>query len=208
MSESTEIVTYLKSFHLAGWMPGSVGALALLVTHSKSSKNIFITPDTFDVNKLTVSDLYVLRDLYGSQAIQPPLKEGAPLSKWASSFLFLLERTNSRCVAFLPTKNSTILSRSCLKTWKERGEHPNQVRLAHWTLLSSLGCSQTTLPIIDCDAEQSYKQIESLYEIYVSEFPAIIVRNYGLISWAPDLSLLRNKVELLERIFDLQMHSV
>ena len=209
MIETNDIVSFIKKFHDAGWMPGSVGAVAQLIVHNESSKKILVTPDKLDVNTLTTSDFFTLRDLYGTQEVQAPVRGNTTISRWASSLFYLLGKNDARCIAFLPTKNACLLGRKSLELWHKQGGHPNQLRLSHWGLLRDLGCTaDTAIPIIDSEGENALSQIEHIYELYVQPFPAILVRNYGVFSWEGSLPLLKNKLELLERLFELQLNLV
>lgn len=208
MMETNDAISYLKKFHEAGWMPGSIGALAQLVVFNESSKKIFVTPDNLDINTLSSGDLFVLRDLYGTQDVQAPLKGNFVISKWASTFFMLLGKTGTSCIAFLSTRNSCLVSMKAVQMWRENSEsHPNLLRLGHWGLIKDLGIpeAEVTIPIIDCGAEEAVSQIENVFNLYSDTFPAILVRNYGVLTWERSLSSLRNRVEILERLFDLQM---
>ena len=209
MMETDDIVSYARKFHEAGWMPGSVGAIAQLIVHNESSKKILVTPENLDINAFSSSDLFVLRDLYGTQEIQAPLK-GNSISKWAATFFMLLARTDTKCVAFVSTENSCLMGRKVLQLWNEKGEsHSNLLRLSHWGLLRDLGATQVevSVPIIDCGAEEASAQIASVFDLYTNSFPAILVRNYGLLAWGNSLSGVRNKIEILDRLFALQLNS-
>jgi ribulose-5-phosphate 4-epimerase/fuculose-1-phosphate aldolase len=208
--ETNDIVSYLRKFHDAGWMPGSVGAGAQLIVHNESSKKILVTPDNLDINTFTSSDLFVLRDLYGTQEIQAPLKGKFSISKWATVFFTLLAKTDAKCAAFVSTQNSCLIGRKAIQLWNEKSEsHPNLLRLSHWGLIKDLGIPhpEVNVPIIDCFANEALPQVNSVFDLYVNPFPAILVRNYGLLVWENSLSLLRNKIEILERLFALQLNS-
>lgn len=210
MMETNDIISYIRKFHDAGWMPGSVGAVAQLIVHNESSKKILVTPDNLDINVFSSGDLFVLRDLYGTQEIQAPLKGNFSISKWATTFFALLAKTDAKCVAFVSTQNSCLIGRKAIQLWNEKGEsHPNLLRLSHWGLIRDLGNSQPeiSIPIIDCNASEAPTQITAAFDLYVNSFPAILVRNYGLLVWEDSLSLLRNKIEILERLFALQLNS-
>lgn len=209
MIDTNDAASYVKKFHEEGWLPGSVGALAQLIVHNESSRKIFVTPEHFDASSLTASDFFTLRDLYGSQEIQAPVK-GGTISRWASSLFLLLGKTDSRCAAFVSTINASLLGVKSLEMWRSQGGHPNQIRLGRWGLLRDLGYPslEAILPVIDCEAEDAMTQIENLYNLHVQTFPAILVRNYGLLTWEKTLPLLKNKIELLERLFELQLRTV
>ena len=209
MMENNDIISYARKFHDAGWMPGSIGAIAQLIVHNESSKKILVTPDNLDINTFSSNDLFVLRDLYGTQEIQAPLKGNFAISMWASTFFMLLAKTDSKCTAFVSTQNSCLLGLKAIQMWKEKSEsHPNLVRLSHWGLLKDLGAqTEINIPIIDCEADEAAAQVENTFNLYVNSFPAIIVRNYGLLAWDSSLPELRNKLEILDRLFGLQLNA-
>ena len=209
--ENNDIVSYIRKFHEAGWMPGSVGAVAQLIVHNESSRKILVTPHNLDVNTFSSNDLFVLRDLYGSQEVQAPLKGNFSISKWAPALFMLLSKTESKCAAFVSTKNSCLAGAKAIQVWKEKGEsHPNLLRLGHWGLLRDIGVEETAvgIPIIDCLAEEAPNQINNVFEVHIKKFPAIIVRNYGLLVWGSSLGDLRNRVEILDRLFEIQLQAV
>ncbi|RJR10579.1 hypothetical protein C4588_02985, partial [Candidatus Parcubacteria bacterium] len=196
MIEINDFVSSVKKFHASGWMPGSSGAVAELSdTISTNSKKIFMTPDTFDVCSLSSSDLFVLRDLYGSQDVQTPIRGNFTLSKWASVFFYLLGKTSSNAVVFLPTKNASLISLKTIQMWRENSEsHPNLLRLGYWGLLTDLGyTSEMYIPVIDCKADEALTHVENVFNHYPFPFPAILVRGYGLLTWDASLATLRNK---------------
>jgi len=189
-------------------MPGSVGAVAQLIVHNESSKKILVTPNNIDINTFSTNDLFVLRDLYGSQEIQSPIKGNFSISKWAPVLFALLSRTDSKCSAFISTKNSCLAGARAIQMWKEKGDsHPNLLRLSHCGLLQDLNIEETNvgIPIVDCSTEEALNQVNNIFEIHGKKFPAIIVRNYGLLSWGPSLGDLRNKFEILDRLFEIQL---
>lgn len=209
--ENDDIVSYIRKFHAAGWMPGSVGAVAQLIIHNENSKKILITPHNLDVNTFTTNDLFVMKDLYGSQEVQAPLKGNFSISKWAPTFFMLLGKTESRCAAFVSNTNSCLAGAKAIQLWKEKGEsHPNMLRLSHCGLIGELstGASEIGVPIIDCTPEDAPNQVNSLFDVHVKQVPAILVRNYGLLAWAGSLGELRNKIEIFDRLFQIQLQSV
>ena len=100
MGDANIVIDTLERFKDKGWMPGYSGALALTCAITEASKKIYITPDNPAGKKITTNDLFLLRDLYGSQDIRQPINqiddESLVLSSWAPLFLEIMTRYNRK----------------------------------------------------------------------------------------------------------------
>lgn len=213
MSDANKIIETFDNFKEKGWMPGSNGALALLCSITENSKKIYVTPEGMSKRKLTTNDLFLLRDLYGSQDIQQPINQAddnSKISDWAPLFLELMGRyPGTQAVAQVITKWSALAARMSLAAWKKTAENsPNVIRLSHWPLLSKLGTNRELfIPIINYGSSEKMllesKTILSLYP----ETCAILVRDYGMVVWGESLLDLESKIEILEHLCELQIYS-
>lgn len=211
MIDSTEIIRTLRDFYQRGWMPGSFGGLACLQIVGENSKKVYMTPDRFDATTLSANDLFVMRDLYGSQDIQGPLTTDLKITRWGSIFLSLIAKTQNNCIGFFSTKAGCLAGRVALHAWRSNSEtHPNVVRVSHWGLNAEIGQDKEFyIPIIEMGAiEELITQVNQIFNMYSEKFPAIIVRNYGYFIWGETLAALRNRTDILERLLELQSHAI
>lgn len=205
-----KLLDYYQKFRERGWMPGGCGAVAQLFTITETSKKVYVTPERPRHNKLTVNDLFMLRSLYGKSDIQNPLnleENSLTLSKWTPIFLNIFSsRPGATCAAQLSTKWSILGARMALAAWRKNSAHyPNILRLAHWGLLEHLGAKKELLiPIIEfSDQEKMVQDASNLLDLY-PETCAILIRDYGVITWADSLEALESRTELLEHVMELE----
>lgn len=206
-----DLVSFLKYCAQKGWMPGTTGGMAQLVSIGNNSKKILVTPDNVCKDDLSASDVFTLRDLYGSQELIPPISKNKPLqiSSWAPLFLEILARfPNVTCVGEFATKWSTLASRMAFKAWQRNAEaFPNVLRLSYWGLLKHLGTEQELLlPIIEglADPSSLHDALRQQLSLYPS-CRAVLIRNYGMLVWGESLTDLKNNVELIEHLCELQV---
>lgn len=205
-----KLLDYHKRFRDKGWMPGGCGALAQLFHITETSKKVYVTPDIPRLDQLTTNDLFVLRSLYGKSDVQNPLNQtehDLKISRWTPIFLEVFSKhPNARCVAQLSTKWGILSARVALAAWRKSSSHyPNVLRLAHWGLLHHLGADKELLiPIIDFSSKEKMEQdAKSLLDLY-PETCAILIRDYGVITWADSLEALESRTELLEHVMELE----
>ena len=192
-------------------MPGGNGALALMCSITENSKKIYVTPDNTQ-EKLTSSDLFLLRDLYGSQDIRQPLNqaEDTKISYWAPLLLEMLGHgVETTAAVQVITKWSALSARAALAAWKRTAEnHPNVIRLSHWPLLSKLNSDRELyIPIINHGSSESMLlEARNMLSLY-PQTCAILVRDYGMVVWGRSLLDVENKIEILEHLCELQIYS-
>ena len=100
MSGSSDVIDAFKRFKDNGWLPGGQGAIAFVCAITDNSRKVYITPDPTG-KQLTSNDLFILRDLYGSQNVTQPLNFDANSLKKSDWFLLLLDQlaTFPECIA-------------------------------------------------------------------------------------------------------------
>jgi methylthioribulose-1-phosphate dehydratase len=213
MSDTTKIIETFEKFKEKGWRPGGNGALALLCSITENSKKIYVTPNTTDKKKLTTNDLFLLRDLYGSQDLIQPLNQpddNSKIADWAPVFLDVLARyPETKAVAQVITKWSALSARMALAAWKKTAENnPNVIRLSHWPLLRRLQPNRELfIPIINHGNPESMLAEARVSLSLYPETCAILVRDYGMVIWGETLLDLENKIEILEHLCELQIYS-
>lgn len=206
-----DIVTFLKQCHQRGWMPGTAGGLAHLVSMGNNSKKILITPEGLPKDDLAASDMFALRDLYGTQELIAPISKNKDLSicSWAPLFIEILGRyPTTTCVGEFATKWTTLASRMAFKAWQKNADaFPNVLRLAYWGLIRHLNSNQELLiPIIETNVDVGVMQASLQQAIsYYPNTCAVIIRNYGLIAWGDSIVDLKNKLEIIEHLCELQV---
>jgi len=211
MADTDKVINTFKRFKEKGWMPGGNGALALMCPITENSKKIYVTPNETS-QKLTANDLFLLRDLYGSQDIRQPLNQtdDVKISEWAALFLELMSKyPNTKAVAQVITKWSVLSARMALTAWKKTAEnHPNVLRLSHWPLLSKLHSDRELfIPIINYgNPEAMLSEAKAMLLLY-PQTCVILVRDYGMVVWGETLLDVENKIEILERLCELQIYS-
>jgi len=206
-----QIIQYYDKFKSRGWIPGGCGAIAHLFSITENSRKIYVTPERPRHTTLTNNDLFLLRHLYGKLDIQNPLNQdeyGLTISKWTNIFLEVFaNKPNATCVAQFSTKWSVLGARMALEAWRKNSSHyPNILRLAHWGLLSFLGADRELLiPIIEFSDPDSMQQAtKNALELY-PQTCAILIRDYGVITWGTSLEDLESRTELLEHIMELEV---
>jgi len=213
MGGTNLIIDTFEKFSSKGWMPGKSGALAMMTNITENSKKIYITPEQTNKAKLTANDLFLFRDLYGSQDVQQPLNqssESLTLSRWAAVFFEIIKVCPKvSAVAQISTKWSALAGRLALAAWKKNAEnHPNIVRLAHWALLDKLTTGhELLLPVINfSDPESMLSETKSILSLYPNTC-AILIRDYGMVTWGASFNDVENKIEILEHVCELQIYS-
>jgi len=213
MSNRDKLIKFCKEFQALGWMPGTSGSVALLCNVAENSRKIFITPEGIRKDELSSSELFELRDLYGSQECIPPMeKRGITynISSWAQIHLETLSRIPGiTCTAFIASKWITLAARTSLKASFEKGDSlPNVLRLAYWGLLENIAEGhEVNIPIISGSPKDGgglsdlLQQALTLYP----EAPAAVVRDHGALIWASSLSDLKTKAETIERVSELKV---
>jgi len=192
-------------------MPGTAGGLAHLISMGNNSKRILITPEGVGKDDLTASDLFVLRDLYGTQEMIAPIPKNKPsrISSWAPLFIEVLGRyPTATCVGEFATKWAVLAGRVAFKAWQRNADaFPNVLRLAHWGLLRHLETEQgLNIPVIEgnTDVMALHTAIQQALTNYPSTC-AVLIRNYGLLAWGDSVGDLKNRLEILEHLCELQV---
>jgi ribulose-5-phosphate 4-epimerase/fuculose-1-phosphate aldolase len=206
-----DIVIFCKELHAKGYTPGASGGLAVLCNFGTNSKSIFVTPEGISSSSLQPSELFVLRDFYGAQEFLPPMERADrsyQISKYCPIFLEGLQSTGAGCIAYITSKWATLATRMGLKAWSRDAEGlPNVIRLSHWGLVDEIkpGSCELVAPVINFDSVDSqaaqFKRVRSIYP----ETEVVFVRNTGMIVWADTFESLKIKIELLERLCELQV---
>lgn len=208
MSETNKILNAINKFSNKGWFPGGNGGLAVLHKISDSSQKVYVTPSS--LKNICNNDLYLLRSLYGTQDIQQPLNKvenSLQLSPWVSIFLETLGKRNAGCVAALHTKWTTLAGRYALQAWRQQSEtYPNLIRLSHWGLIKDfIGKHEMTIPVINyAEPEQMQTSFSDALRLH-PECCAILIRDYAIVLWESSLSELEARVEILDRLCELQI---
>jgi ribulose-5-phosphate 4-epimerase/fuculose-1-phosphate aldolase len=214
MGDANTVIDAINRFKDKGWMPAFSGAIALTCNITEKSKKIYLTPDNTAGKPLTPNDLFLLRDLYGSQDIRQPLNqlddESIVMSRWTPLFLEIFSQfPEAQAVAQVSTKWTTLASRLALVAWKKTAEtQPNILRLSHWALLERINVGkELMIPIINYGSpEGMLHEARGLLEFY-SQTCALLIRDYGLVAWGESLRDVENKIEILEHLCELQIHS-
>ena len=209
MNDATQVIEAYKSFRSKKWMPGGQGALASLCSINDNSSKVYVTPDQIR-DDLSNSDLFLLRNLYGSNEMQAPLNsfdETLTISRWTPIFLEIIARfPKTRAIAQLCTKWSVLAARMSLEAWKKKADqHPNVLRLSHWELLNHLGASNELLiPVVSLSSGDTLlAETKNSLSLYPNTC-AILIRDYGIVVWGESFSDLERRVEILEHVCELQ----
>jgi len=213
MNELRQLIDSYHRFRNRGWAPGGLCAIACLSHVTDNSKKIYITPDQIQ-DQLSSNDIFLLRDLYGTQDIQTPLNQidkSIKLSRWAPVLLEILAANASNlCVAQLSPLWSTLAAKYALTIWAKKGDaHPNILRLSYWKLLEKLTGDETSsdflIPIINYGQQDKIlPELRENLRLYPHTC-AIIIRDYGLLVWGKSFADVFNRVEVIEHLCQLQI---
>ena len=111
------------------------------------------------------------------------------------------------CGAQVCTTWSTLASRLALHAWKKKSEaFPNVLRISHWGLLNDIGVKQELLlPIINyTDANIMLEAVKEALTFY-PQTCAILIRDYGMVTWGQNLLDLERSIEVIEKLCELQV---
>lgn len=210
MTTNEQLIYYLKYFDSKGWFPGNTGSLAYLFQVNEKNKQIFITPEGADKSDIGPNDIYKVNLFYGSQQMTAPLveKKGRTISKHAVTLISLLNSNlNVKAAGLFITKWATLASRMALLAFDRSDTYPDVIRLAYWGLLNDLqeNAIEIRIPVIEYGNEHELKsRVESVLQKHNNPI-AIVIRNYGMFVVGDSLEDLKNKVDVLERLFELEV---
>lgn len=208
-----QICIYCEKYYQRAWMPGLSGGLAMLSQPTPTTKSIVFTPDNVSKGELKSGDLFEFKWVYDKQSFIPPVfsRDNEPHipTKNLQLYMTVLTKSERGVVVEVCSSWFALASRTALKLWEKNGNnYPNRFRIAHWGLLEKLNGSpinEIFIPIIEKNISLEELNFSLENNIKYAQHNCILIRNYSAIVWDSNLSLLTQRLELLEELFKLQI---